>query len=882
MNRTLTLRVLFVATLFTVGALFGGIAYSVTKHLEEAVAVQTYESLALGALDQAHVIATEMLNGATTLSSLLGFSFPDAQQWPLAVGQRGFAQLASQVGNLSQSVGHSFMTIVRPEEVEAFEAHAQSLYQRLKFPPEAGNSNFGFGIYGVDPEHSDYPDQRFHDVSGNTTWGSPYKVLVPIFQHTKVFTEPGLLLRNMHQGELRGRALDSIMECADRHAHDEERETSPACSVVTDFTEILMRSGPAAVLQFPIFPADNRTTLVGFIGTSIFWEEVLTDVFPDFIHGLDCVLTSGTGASYTYTIQDGVPVLVGPGDLHDPDYQHHGRSVTLFDDKDTDATASISYTLTIYPSQELFDEFYTNIPIFVSVGFVMAILLCIAVFFVYDHFMQYESNQRKKVLDLKRRFVRFVSHEIRTPLNVVCMGLELLQAELNASISAEQQQDGNTYNYGGAEEKEEKHPLVINDNTKDSEIIPYCLDLTMDILENTNTAVAVLNDLLNYDKIESGTFKLEMGKVDIWQLVRKTTSEFSIQARNRNISLHVSVADEEDQRERDKFHVQGDDIRLAQVIRNLVSNALKFTPEKGSITVTAECLSQDNQAKNDANTRATKAISRAMDLSASINAGPQKADSVGVVRITVKDNGAGLSKDQLSQLFGEYVQFDANKLQSGGGSGLGLCITKEIVEHHGGTITAQSRGRGSGTSFVVELPLQENGTSQDSSLALEGDAVAETILHGSLSHRRRHHHILVVDDVILNTKMLVRLLQRAGHTCAVATNGQEAIEAFQANRADMDFDRSTKSVSDSNGNDECPAVFDTILMDYEMPLLNGPDATKQLRAMGCQARIIGITGNVLAEDVSFFKTSGADHVLPKPVSLAAVEALWQSRRAPGK
>ena len=100
----------------------------------------------------------------------------------------------------------------------------------------------------------------------------------------------------------------------------------------------------------------------------------------------------------------------------------------------------------------------------------------------------------------------------------------------------------------------------------------------------------------------------------------------------------------------------------------------------------------------------------------------------------------------------------------------------------------------------------------------------------------------------------MRLLDRTGHTCASACDGQEAIRAFEADQI--------KAATDPRH------PVDTILMDYQMPILIGPDATKRLRGMGCNAFVVGVTGNVLADDVAYFKSMGADAVLPKPVNVA--------------
>jgi len=109
--------------------------------------------------------------------------------------------------------------------------------------------------------------------------------------------------------------------------------------------------------------------------------------------------------------------------------------------------------------------------------------------------------------------------------------------------------------------------------------------------------------------------------------------------------------------------------------------------------------------------------------------------------------------------------------------------------------------------------------------------------------------------------MLVRLLERAGHACAPATNGEVAVEAITADLR-----------ASAANPDHVP--FDTILMDFEMPILTGPEATKKIRKMGFKGTIMGVTGNVLSEDVQFFKDHGADEVLAKPISLDEIKAHW--------
>jgi CheY-like chemotaxis protein len=194
-----------------------------------------------------------------------------------------------------------------------------------------------------------------------------------------------------------------------------------------------------------------------------------------------------------------------------------------------------------------------------------------------------------------------------------------------------------------------------------------------------------------------------------------------------------------------------------------------------------------------------------------------------------------------------------------------LFITKGLVEKHGGTINLISEGQNKGCTAIIELPLYENPTRARSS-SVDSTRSSSSILH---SPRKKYecptssHRCLVVDDSNPNRKILVRLLERSGHVCLSACHGQEAIEIMNADMV-------------CANDDENHVPIDTIFMDYEMPILNGPNATKVLRDSGCNATIIGVTGNLLTEDVNYFVSMGADKVLPKPVSMVSIQESWNN------
>jgi CheY-like chemotaxis protein len=226
----------------------------------------------------------------------------------------------------------------------------------------------------------------------------------------------------------------------------------------------------------------------------------------------------------------------------------------------------------------------------------------------------------------------------------------------------------------------------------------------------------------------------------------------------------------------------------------------------------------------------------------------------GSVQIQVIDTGAGMSQEQLAALFRDGIQFNVNELQAGQGSGLGLFIAMGIVKQHGGDLEVSSEGLGRGTTFTCTLPLyhvpaaltETTSTTQ----APPDEYVSPKEKVDSFPLR-----ILVVDDIATNRKLLTRLSANRGHSVDDAKDGREAVNKVK------------NALRESN-------PYDTILMDYEMPVLRGPEAAKEIRELGCDSFIVGITGNVLAEDISYFTSCGADFVLSKPVDFCKLEELW--------
>jgi signal transduction histidine kinase/CheY-like chemotaxis protein len=550
--------------------------------------------------------------------------------------------------------------------------------------------------------------------------------------------------------------------------------------------------------------------------SAVVWGEIMISTYAEGVSGVNIVLQTGNLA-YTYTVFQGEAMLKGEGDLHDTNFDSFAVQLEVTD-QNLFGPTSASYVITLYPTQELYDVYSTRNPMLATVGAVCLIAFTSFLFLLYDLFVRREFNAKKELLEAKRKFVRFVSHEVRTPLNSVCMGLTLMKEEIAANLNRNK-------------ENKEKN----NDNLR------AWLTLTDEVSANAHSAMDVLNDLLNYDKVETGKLTLEYTIVPIFDLIEQTVSEFKLPAMKKKIKLIVQTPLSSDieghtDASLERF-VVGDKVRLTQVFRNLLSNAIKFTPERGDLTVRATWLPPtDKQLRNPTETHFTLPHEESVVFA-------QK----GSLTLSVTDTGVGMTPEQVKSVFFQGTQFNKNELQAGNGSGLGTYIAKGIVRQHGGSLSASSEGLNQGSTFSVTLPVYDipsDLTPTTKTLDTDSDDALSDPLK-----------ILVVDDSKTNLKLLMRLLSTHGHIVDGAEDGQIAVDKVKA----------AIEIGDR---------FDVILMDYQMPIMDGPTASQKLREMGCDAFIVGVTGNAMPEDLRFYKNAGANAVLPKPLKLPELEALW--------
>lgn len=297
-----------------------------------------------------------------------------------------------------------------------------------------------------------------------------------------------------------------------------------------------------------------------------------------------------------------------------------------------------------------------------------------------------ECTELSQKMAGKDIFIRYISHEIRTPLNTVFLGMRYTKEEL-----------------------ERIAPMV-------PEYIDPIIETVAEVNECCEVALSILNDMLTFDKLEEGKMTLDLKDTDLERFVRDTVNPFQILARGKDITVDVKMINYATGWPQ-SFLLRIDQHKMSQVLRNLISNAVKFTPHHGNITVSASLVevplkSSSKSASEMVGIRPAisiksnvlpwlprlsyihpssiltkKCSSQSLEGGLCIKPVPiPKGDLlVNYLRIEVTDSGPGISKENQKKLFGQYVQFHAGKLQQGNGSGLGLWISKGITELHGGT-----------------------------------------------------------------------------------------------------------------------------------------------------------------------------------------------------
>ena len=370
----------------------------------------------------------------------------------------------------------------------------------------------------------------------------------------------------------------------------------------------------------------------------------------------------------------------------------------------------------------------------------------------------------------KTDFLSNMSHDIRTPMNAIIGITTLMKNELHEP------------------EKLAEH---------------------LGKLESSGQLLlGIINDILDMSRIESGKTTLNIEKMNLSQQVSQLDSIIRQQAGQRRQSFTVKTDLQHE-------NVLGDPNRLNQVLMNILSNAVKYTPTGGHIRLEVEELPRNEHYAR--------------------------------YRFVVQDDGIGMSEAFQKTLFDPFTREEKSGTNKVQGTGLGMAITKSVVDLMGGSISVESAtGKGTRFEVVLEFPIDTEADAVQQAQALPEEEEAASPLSGM--------KFLCAEDNAINAEILQMLLETKGAGCTICSNGQEIVDVFAGVK---------------------PGDYDMILMDIQMPVMDGLEATRRIRngenPLGRTIPILAMTANAFLEDMQKSKEAGMDEHLSKPVDISALE-----------
>ena len=438
--------------------------------------------------------------------------------------------------------------------------------------------------------------------------------------------------------------------------------------------------------------------------------------------------------------------------------------------KDTNGLKAIAFYKQLYngwyvgvvmPESSYFADLYKNIMLLSALGLILSIILSSILFRLSADKIKSEEESKAK-----STFLTMMSHEMRTPMNAI----------IGMTNIAEASDDLEKKNYALGKIKDASSHLL-----------------------------GVINNILDMSKIEADKLELSLEAFNFREMIEKIVNMINFRIVEKSQKLNVDI----------DLSIPNvlicDDQRLSQIVINLLTNAVKFTPEGGTIGLCAKLLKEEAGACE--------------------------------IEFTISDTGVGISEEQQSRIFNPFEQAENSTTRKFGGTGLGLSLTKRIVELMGGSISVSS-ALSKGSTFTFTVAFNKPQDNIDGNTDNNESMVTQIDFSG--------YHILIAEDVEINREIVAALLEQTLIKIDFAENGAVAVQMFT----------------------ETPDKYNIIFMDIQMPEMDGLEATRTIRTLDNKIAknipIIAMTANVFKEDVDNCINAGMNHHIGKPLDFNVV------------
>ena len=530
----------------------------------------------------------------------------------------------------------------------------------------------------------------------------------------------------------------------------------------------LKQGGTGALLFNPVYQDNNSDDggFWGFVILVIDWNRFIGEINLDYLSDADFCYRIWT---YDRDSSDRIILAESQGDMPD-------NILTV-----ECAVPNNTWYFDIIPSEGWSPRSYWIMCIVIS--YVFSLLIATVFYLIsskkhrerqYEAELEKSAEQAKNANEAKTRFLFNMSHDIRTPMNAIVGFSGLLEKNLQ--------------NERKAKEYLEK------------------------IQSSSNLLLRIINQVLEMARIESGTAVLQLKAEDMDALFHRVNTVFEEDVRKKNLQYHAVL----DVRH---HYVVCDQTKLQEIMLNIISNAIKYTPEGHSIYV---------------------------EVHEAVSENPSKIRYI----FSCEDTGIGMSEEYLPHIYEEFSREHSTTENKVPGTGLGLPIIKSMIELMGGSIQVESR-QGIGTKFTIDLSFD---------IALKEEVYgSEDTIESSAIHTIKGKRILLVEDNELNAEIAKTVLEDVGALITRAENGQQALELFK----------------------EKPAgTFDVILMDLMMPVMDGYTATRKIRELersdAKTVPIIAMTANAFQEDAEKCIAVGMNAHLAKPLDIEKMKKTIKS------